>query len=171
MADAVSSTAAWPPLRRALVVLAAAAAGSLSFYSFVLTPVVFARIENPARGEFLAAIFPSYFLAGALLAAAVTVVAGLSHRARPSAAIFVLSLVALVAALTNQFLSGPVLAELGAQIRIEDITDPAHPLKKAFGRWHGISQSANLLTILGLWGITGLGLRGPKPEAGQIPAA
>jgi len=152
-------------------VLAAAAAGSLSFYSFVLTPVIFARIENPARSEFLAAIFPSYFLTGALLAAAVTVFAGLSHRERPSAAILAMSLVALVLALTNQFLSGPVLADLGAQIRIGDITDPAHPLKKAFGKWHGISQSANLLTILCLWGIAGLGVRSPKPDAGQIPAA
>lgn len=126
--------------------MAAAAVGASGLYSFVITPAMFARVPNPARGEVLAAVFPYYFLVMAVLSLAVMMSVAIWQKA--GTAIRICAGIASVLALFNWLYAGPVLRALGEEIRSGNLTDPAHPVRQAFGRWHGISQSGNLTMIL-----------------------
>ncbi len=163
MADPASE-ACWPFARRAAVALAGVTAGVLSFYSLVLTPVIFSKIPNPGRGEFLAAIFPSYFLTATLLMTMLLAAVIWWNRCEPGLPRWLpfATAVAAVLAIINAAWTGPLLRDLGEQIRQAGITDSADPIRRAFGKWHGISQSANLGVILGSWLVLFVSLKSRK---------
>ncbi len=159
----VSGSGASSVGRKTATAVAGIGAGVLSFYSFILTPTIFAKIPNPGRGEMLAAIFPVYFLVALTLSAALF---GAVLWWRPAGGWKLLSSgLALALAALNEFYTGPLLAGLGEQIRAQNITDPASPLKHDFGKWHGVSQGANLIIILAFWFVLVAALRDPKPAA------
>jgi len=154
--------------RKAVTVTAGITAGVMTFYSFVLTPVIFAKIPNPGRGEMLAAIFPAYFLVALVLTA---LVFGAAVWWRPASHLpAVSSAAALLLSAVNQFYTGPLLFRLGEQIRAQNVTDPASPLKHDFGMWHGVSQGANLAVVIAVWFVLIVSLREPR-TAPEPPAA
>ena len=75
--------------------------GTMTFFSFVLTPLVFARLEAAVAAGFVRGLFPVYYLI--ILVGGAVAALGLGLAARPVPAA-IMGLVAAFAALTRQLL-------------------------------------------------------------------
>lgn len=75
--------------------------GTMLFFSFALTPMVFIRLEASVAAGFVRALFPLYYLIIIVLGAAASLTLAIADRPIPAAA---MALVAAFAVMTRQLL-------------------------------------------------------------------
>lgn len=125
--------------------------GGHVFFSFLMGPRVFAAFSRPEAGRIVAAIFPVYFAVGYVCGAIVLAVSVWQHRqawlggwVAP-----VLAGAALALTLTGGLWLQPKLHDLRTQIYAGAEPLPAgHPVRKDFGKWHGVSLLINGLVMV-----------------------
>jgi acyl-phosphate glycerol 3-phosphate acyltransferase len=111
-------------------------------FSFIVAPTVFATFDSAQAGNIVSPIFRPYFaLQGVCGLIAVATAAAWANRGRLHRIRF--AVIALAVALV---LAGWPLVGKVAELRIARETSEA--ARAAFGRWHGISLSLNLATLI-----------------------
>lgn len=117
--------------------------GTMLFFSFAMTPVIFAKLEQEQAARTVRALFPVYYLVIILCGATGALTLALDAHPLPAA---LLALVAGVAVLTRQFVIPRLDALRGAKIA----GDPA--ATRQFQRLHGLSMAMNLAQIVAVGG-------------------
>jgi len=123
--------------------------GGNVLYTFLATPVIFARFERDLAGRVVAAMMPYYFrydLVLVLVAVALFALA-VPRRApayRASAALLGVTVVTAVAVV---FWLYPAMLEVRGQVASFAADAPMTPARQAFRRLHGISSVLNLLLL------------------------
>lgn len=113
--------------------------GTMLFFSFALTPMVFIRLEASVAAGFVRALFPLYYLIIIVLGAAASLTLAIADRPIPAAA---MALVAAFAVMTRQLLI-PRLDALRAAKEAKDET-----ATRQFKALHRFSVIVNLLQII-----------------------
>jgi Na+/pantothenate symporter len=132
------------PLTLALLV------GGNVLYTFLATPVIFARFERALAGEVVAAMMPFYFryqLALALLAALLFVLAAAGRAGAPFRASAALLAIAVATGLAVDLWLYPAMVEVRAQVGSFAADAPVTAARAAFRRLHGVSSALNLLLL------------------------
>jgi hypothetical protein len=131
------------------LVLALLVGGNV-LYTFLATPVIFARFERDLAGRVVAAMMPWYFGYGAALFLAANALFWLSAEGRGGKA-FTRSAsllgVGLVAALAVAFWLYPAMVEVRSQVASFAADAPMTGPRLAFRRLHGLSSALNLLLL------------------------
>ena len=127
----------WMSVDVLAVVATSLLAGGMVFFSFVLAPLVFRTLDEENAGRMIRAVFPVYYLAGLLLAAAGAVLAWPGSPVDGA----LLGAVALLFALARQVLRPAIDAR-----RARRAEDPA--AAAGFRRLHGLSLVVNLLQMI-----------------------
>lgn len=124
--------------------------GGNVLYTFLATPVVFARFDRDLAGRVVAAMMPWYFgydLALALIAAVLFgLAAGQRTRRAFKASALLLAITAVVAAAVAGWLY-PAMLEVRAQVTSFAADAPMTAARLAFRRLHGVSSALNLLLL------------------------
>jgi hypothetical protein len=114
--------------------------GVMIFFTFGVTTVIFRTLQIAEAREFLAVIFPTYFLANhiafSLALLALAFCAKLGAR-RCILALGILALAWVAGPVLNEFWLTPTMRSLRVAGEMAD-----------FGRMHGISMGLNMLSIL-----------------------
>lgn len=118
--------------------------GSMLFFSFVVTPVVFRTLDGEAASRFLRALFPLYYIAIIVLGAIAALMLALAAQPMPAAA---MAVTAALAVLTRQILI-PQLDALRAGRAAGDAG-----AVRSFRRLHGLSMVINLAQMLAVAGV------------------
>lgn len=118
--------------------------GAMLFFSFAVTPVVFATLEAAQASRLIRALFPVYYLVIILCGAVAAVTLAVGQRPLPAAA---MALVAGLAVLTRQLLI-PQLDALRPGREAGDAT-----ATRRFRLLHGASMALNLAQILAVAGV------------------
>lgn len=112
--------------------------GTMLFFSFAMTPVIFARLEPEQAARTVRALFPVYYLVLILCGAVGALTLALDQHLVPA---LVLALVAGFAVLTRQVVI-PRLDALRAAKTAGDVV-----AVRQFKRLHSISMAVNLVQI------------------------
>lgn len=129
--------------------------GGSTFYSFIVSPLVFKKLPRAEFSNLQAQVFPSYFIGQAIS----PLILALSSPFRCPLHLGLLIASSICGAL-NYF----VLLPKCSQIKIEkqklidqklDDSSEFKVLSKQFGKYHGISSALNLISIvtLGIYGL------------------
>ena len=130
----------------------AVAFGGSVFYSFIVSPLVFKRLPRQEFSDLQAVVFPTYFagqiIAPLLLAATTSVSPCPVHYGA-------LALSAL-GGIINYFWLLPKCADIKVRRnQAKEGTEEYNELSKQFGKYHGLSTLANIVSIvsLGFYGL------------------
>lgn len=113
--------------------------GTMLFFSFALTPVIFAKLEPEQASRTVRALFPVYYLVIIICGAVGALTLALDQHPVPSS---LLAVVAGFAVLTRQF----VIPRLDA-LRAAKTAGDAVAVRQ-FKRLHGLSMAVNLAQIV-----------------------
>ncbi|MBS4045536.1 MAG: DUF4149 domain-containing protein [Alphaproteobacteria bacterium] len=113
--------------------------GTMLFFSFAMTPVIFAKLEPEQAARTVRALFPVYYLVIILCGAVGALTLALDQQPVPSS---LLAVVAGFALLTRQF----VIPRLDA-LRDAKTAGDAVAVRQ-FKRLHGLSMAVNLAQIV-----------------------
>ena len=122
--------------------------GGAALFTFVLTPLLFKNESRDTAGRIVGLFFPGYFrwgIACGLVALICRIV--LSGKSQLSVAIIIA--VMLILSSFQAFYIEPKAAELKRQIVSFETTTKDHPLRREFGKLHGVSAVCNLAVIVG----------------------
>jgi hypothetical protein len=124
--------------------------GGNVLYTFLATPVIFARFERDLAGRVVAAMMPWYFgydVALVVIAAAIfTVAAGLRHGRSFKVSALLLGFSAAIA-LAIAFWVYPAMLEVRAQVPSFAADAPMTAARETFRRLHAASSALNLLLL------------------------
>jgi hypothetical protein len=112
--------------------------GAMLFFSFAMTPVIFARLEPEQASRTVRALFPVYYLVIIMCGAVGALTLAVDEHPVPSS---LLAIVAGFAVLTRQF----VIPRLDALRAAKTAGDAA--AVRQFKRLHGLSVAVNLAQI------------------------
>jgi hypothetical protein len=112
--------------------------GAMLFFSFAMTPVIFARLEPEQAARTVRALFPVYYLVIAVCGAAGALTLAFGERPIPAA---LLAATAGFALLARQYII-PALDALRDAKNAGDV-----PAVRGFRRLHGLSMAINLAQI------------------------
>jgi hypothetical protein len=145
--------------------------GGNVLYTFLATPVIFARFERDLAGRVVAAMMPYYFAWGLVLfglAALLFVVTVPERGGRDFRISLTLLGLGLAGALLVALWLYPAMVEVRAQVESFAADAPVTEPRAAFRRLHGLSSALNLL-LLG--SSTALLLLAPRhaPSRGDHP--
>jgi hypothetical protein len=124
-------------MRLIVLVLVAFVFGAMLFFAAVVTPVLFRRLSREAAGEAVRRLFPAYYLALGLAAAAAAVL----YALQASPASLNANLLAAVAA-------GFFIARFVLLPRIDAVRPAPGERSSEFSRLHRISVVLNLAQLL-----------------------
>ena len=119
------------------LLIAGAVAGAMAFFSFVVAPTAFRALSAENAGAFVRRVFPIYFLALAIAAAAAAMLVGFESPAAGR----LLAVVAAVLMAARLLL----LPRMERHRAGRDSGDPQ--ATKAFRRLHGLSMVLNLVAL------------------------
>lgn len=118
--------------------------GAMLFFSFVVTPVVFKKLDGENAARFLRALFPLYYSIIIVLGALAALMLALAAQPMPAAA---MAVTAALAVLTRQVL----IPQLDAQRAGRAAGDAV--AVRVFRRLHGLSMVINLAQMLAVAGV------------------
>lgn len=124
--------------------------GGVAAVTFVVTPPIFDSFPRDEAGRVVGVVFPVYFPYVTALVAAALVLYLLARRGpwgTPHRVAVGLLVTALLAAGANQFWVHPRARAVKAEIHSFENLAPDHPLRRRFGRLHGVSMALNLLVL------------------------
>lgn len=129
--------------------------GGSTFYSFIVSPLVFKKLSRPEFGRLQQEVFPTYFIGQTLAPLALA----LSSPFKCPIHLGLLIASSLCGAL-NYLVLLPKCSAIKVQKqklaseKLEN-SDEFHALSKQFGKLHGISSLLNLVSIvtLGVYGV------------------
>lgn len=113
--------------------------GAMLFFSFAMTPVIFARLEPEQAARTVRALFPVYYLVIILCGASAALTLALDARPAPAA---LLAIVAGFAVLVRQFVIPRLDALRAAKTAGEEAAT------RQFRRLHALSMAINLAQML-----------------------
>jgi hypothetical protein len=113
--------------------------GAMLFFSFAMTPVIFAKLEPEQAARTVRALFPVYYLVIILCGAVAALTLALGAHPVPAA---LLAVVAGFAVLVRQFVIPRLDALRAAKTAGEDAAT------RQFKRLHGLSMAINLAQML-----------------------
>lgn len=113
--------------------------GAMLFFSFALTPMVFAKLEAPIAAGFVRALFPLYYLIIIVLGAAGALTLAVAERPIPAS---LMAVVAAFAVMTRQLL----IPRLDALRPLKEANDEKATAQ--FKALHRFSVGVNLLQII-----------------------
>lgn len=122
-------------------------AGGVAIFTFVLTPTLFRTQSRDLAGQIVGVLFPGYFRWG-LACGALALVLQFAGRSRQGAAVAILCVMLAVTSF-QAFYIEPRAAELKRQIPSFETTPKDHPLRREFGKLHGVSAVCNLVVFGG----------------------
>lgn len=126
--------------------------GGMIVYSFLITPTLFQRLPKEEAGEIVSLLFPRYWVLGYVGAAlALGTYLGIRYVLETPPGMDRLRLVLVVLMLGGAIVNGAVIGPRSRDVRVEmkaaATEAAAEPLRKRFGRLHGISMLVNVLVI------------------------
>jgi hypothetical protein len=121
--------------------------GGATLFTLVLTPIIFKTQTRDLAGQIVGTLFPGYFRWG-LACGVCALLARLFMKERGLLAV---GIICAMLALTSfqAFYLEPRVARLKQQIPSFETTSKEHPLRKEFGRLHGVSAGCNLAVMGG----------------------
>lgn len=123
-------------------------AGGNALFTLVLTPILFRTEGRDTAARIVGAFFPAYFRWGLAWGAIALVCRLLARGAGPKWPVLLLAAMLAVTAFQALYVE-PKAAELKRQIVSFEATPPDHPLRREFGRLHGVSAACNLAVLAG----------------------
>ncbi|VAX19116.1 hypothetical protein MNBD_NITROSPINAE03-1985, partial [hydrothermal vent metagenome] len=125
--------------------------GSIVFFSFIGAPSIFQTVDKKTAGDVVGAIFPKYYLLGYILS--LISLGTLAFLGAKSGFLFPvkagLVILAVMAGVTfySGLVTAPKVNKVKYQIRAETDDAKLAPLRKQFGRLHGISMMLNVAVL------------------------
>lgn len=118
--------------------------GTMLFFSFAMTPVIFAKLDSEQAARTVRALFPVYYLVIIICGAAGALTLALDEQPVPSS---LLAIVAGFAVLARQL----VIPRLDA-LRVAKTAGDAVAVRQ-FKRLHGLSMVVNLMQIVAVMAV------------------
>ncbi|HEB71511.1 MAG TPA: DUF4149 domain-containing protein, partial [Nitrospirae bacterium] len=126
--------------------------GSVVFFSFIGAPSIFQTVDKKTAGDVVGAIFPKYYLLGYICSLVSLATLGyLGYKAGYAQPVKTgLAILAIMGGITfySGLVIGPKVHSVKYQIRGETDEAKLAPLRKQFGKLHGISMVLNLTVLL-----------------------
>ncbi len=126
--------------------------GSIFFFSFITTPTVFQELPKEIASQFLAALFPRYYLVGYIAGSILlisTFAESILSRQFPWVRI-ILILLMLGSSIYAGTVLRPKIHDLKIQMKtVEEDSEPGIRFKKQFDSLHRQSVIFNLLVLVG----------------------
>lgn len=121
--------------------------GGAALFTLLLTPIIFKTQSRDLAGQIVGVLFPGYFRWG-LVCGGCALLANLLLKERN---LLVTGILCAMLAITSfqAFYLEPRVAELKQQIPSFETTPKDDPLRREFGKLHGISAACNLAVIGG----------------------
>lgn len=121
--------------------------GGAAIFTLLLTPIIFKTQTRDMAGQIVGVLFPGYFRWG-LVCGGCVLLCWLFMKER---SLLVAGIICAMLALTSfqAFYLEPRVAGLKQQIASFETTPKEHPLRREFGRLHGISAACNLAVLGG----------------------
>lgn len=119
--------------------------GGAAIFTLLLTPIIFKSQGRDAAGQIVGILFPGYFRWG-LVCGGCALLCNLFLKDR---SLLVVGIICAMLALTlwqAQYLE-PRIAELKKKIPSFETTPMDHPLRREFGKLHGISAGCNMAVL------------------------
>ena len=123
-------------------------AGGNAIFTLMLTPILFKTESRDIAARIVGNLFPSYFKWG-LACGLVALVCRLSGRGMDAKTPLVILVLMIVLVSFQAFYVEPHAAELKRQIGSFETTSKDDPLRKEFGKLHGVSAVCNLTVLVG----------------------
>ncbi len=125
------------------------------FFSFIGAPAIFRTLDKKAAGDVVGVIFPKYYMTGYVCCALALLSLGwMATKTGESVSVRAGFALLLVMGGVTIYSGGPLHGKVVAikrLIREEKDESRLAPLKKEFGKTHGISAALNMFTLaLGL---------------------
>ncbi|VAX19127.1 hypothetical protein MNBD_NITROSPINAE04-331 [hydrothermal vent metagenome] len=126
--------------------------GSVVFFSFIGAPSIFQTVDKKTAGDIVGVIFPKYYLLGYICS--LISLGALAFLGAKSGFLFPvkagLAILAVMACITfySGLVTAPKVNSVKYQIRGETDEAKLAPLRKQFGKLHGISMVLNLTVLL-----------------------
>ena len=121
--------------------------GGAAIFTLLLTPILFKTHSRDVAGKIVGVLFPGYFRWG-LVCGACALLCRLFMKERSLPVIAIIC--AMIAVTSFQaFHLEPKIADLKLKIPSFETTSKDHPLRKEFGKLHGISAGCNLAVLGG----------------------
>jgi len=126
--------------------------GSIVFFSFIGAPSIFQTVDKKTAGDVVGAIFPKYYLLGYICSLVSLATLGyLGYKAGFGQPVKTgLAILAIMGTITfySGLAIGPKVHSVKYQIRGETDEAKLAPLRKQFGKLHGVSMILNLTVLL-----------------------
>jgi len=122
--------------------------GGAALFTFVLTPMLFRSESRDTAARIVGLFFPGYFRWG-VACGVVALVCRIILSAKVLEPSVIILAVILALCSFQAFYVEPHAAELKRQIVSFETTPKDHPLRREFGKLHGISAVCNLSVIAG----------------------
>jgi hypothetical protein len=121
--------------------------GGAALFTLLLTPIIFKTQTRDLAGQIVGVLFPGYFRWGLVCGISALLCRVLLKERGLLVAGLICSMLALTA--FQAWYLEPRVAGLKRQIVSFETTPKDHPLRREFGRLHGISAGCNLAVISG----------------------
>ncbi len=123
-------------------------AGGNAIFTLMLTPILFKTESRDIAGRIVGNLFPGYFRWG-LACGVVALVCRVASKGLDFKLPVILLLVMLTLTCFQALYVEPRAAELKRQIGSFETTSKEDPLRKEFGKLHGVSAVCNLTVLAG----------------------
>lgn len=121
--------------------------GGAAIFTLLLTPIIFKAMGRDAAGQIVGILFPGYFRWG-LVCGGCALFCRLLLKERSLLVVVIICAMLALTLFQAQYLE-PRVAELKKRIPSFETTPKEDPLRREFGRLHGISAVCNLAVLGG----------------------
>lgn len=123
--------------------------GGASLFTLVLTPTIFKSFDRDMAGQIVGALFPGYFRWGLVCGGVALAAIFMSSTLERKKIAVPLIVVMLALSSIQAFVIEPRAAAIKKQIPSFATAAKDDPLRRQFGKWHGVSAGLNLAVIGG----------------------
>lgn len=122
--------------------------GGAALFTFMLTPILFRSESRDSAGRIVGLLFPGYFRWG-LACGVIALICRVILSGKGTLVAGIVLAVMLTLCSFQAFYIEPKAAALKKEIVSFETTPKDHPLRREFGKLHGVSAVCNLVVIAG----------------------